>query len=328
MNGAEAVFVEAAARLHFGVLDLRGAGERWFGGIGAAAPAPTLLVSVADADRLHADGEDAPRALEYARRFLAHYRLPERGHVRVYRALPPHVGLGSGTQLALAVARGLAELHDITADAPALARAVGRARRSAVGTWTFEDGGLVVEGGRRRDADDCGPLVSRMLFPPEWRCVVAVPEGATGLDGHTEAAALAELAPPPEAEVQRVAHLVLMRLLPAVADADLAAFGAALTEIQQVTGRWFAAVQGGTFAAGPAARLVRDMLAWGVPGVGQSSWGPTVYGVVGTEAAGAALAGRLRGALGGGAVYEGPFRRQGARVWRAAAPVGGILPST
>ena len=48
----EAVFVEASARLHFGVLDLRGTLGRWFGGIGASASTPTLLVSAARADYL------------------------------------------------------------------------------------------------------------------------------------------------------------------------------------------------------------------------------------------------------------------------------------
>src|SRR2546430_5201863 len=41
---SEAVFVEAPARLHFGVLDLRGDLGRRFGGIGAAGSAPALLV--------------------------------------------------------------------------------------------------------------------------------------------------------------------------------------------------------------------------------------------------------------------------------------------
>ena len=148
----EAVFVEASARLHFGVLDLRGRRGRWFGGLGASAASPTLLVSAVPADTLVADGEDADRAREFARLFLAHHSLRGGALVRVHRTLPRHVGLGSGTQLALAVARALAELYDVESDARALARAVGRGKRSAIGTWTFDDGGLVVEGGRRGQA--------------------------------------------------------------------------------------------------------------------------------------------------------------------------------
>ena len=110
-----------------------------------------------------------------------------------------------------------------------------------------------------------------------------------------------------------------MALLPALAEADLTTFGAALTEIQEMTGRWFAPVQGGTFAPGPSEDLVRRMAEWGASGVGQSSWGPAVYGVVDGEDAGRRLAERVRDALGtAGTVYEGPFRTSGARVWRAS----------
>ncbi len=322
-NG-QAVFVEAPARLHFGVLDLRGALGRSFGGIGAAAPAPTLLVSACPADTLEVAGEDVDRAAGFAHRFLAHYGPGNGGggvRLHVHRTLPPHSGLGSGTQLALAVARALAECCGVATDAPALARAVGRGRRSAIGTWTFTGGGLVLEGGRRPESDGVAPLLARLPFPPAWRCVVAVPEAAPGISGEEEADALAELARPPECDVERVAHLVLMALLPALAEADLATFGAALREIQEITGRWFASVQGGTFAPGPSEELVRRMAEWGASGVGQSSWGPAVYGIVDGEAAGLRLAERVRALLGvtdvAGRVYEGPFRTDGARVWRA-----------
>ena len=332
-EGGQAVFVETPARLHFGMLDLRGALGRRFGGIGAAAPAPTLLVSACPADTLEVGGEDADRAADFARRFLARHAprnnvddVDRVGGARlcVHRTLPPHAGLGSGTQLALAVARALAELYGVATDVPGLARAVGRAQRSAIGTWTFAGGGLVLEGGRRPDGEGVAPLLARLPFPPTWRCVVAVPHSARGISGAAEAAAFAQLPPPPERDVERVAHVVLMGLLPALADADLATFGAALNAIQEMTGRWFAPVQGGTFAPGPSEELVRRMAEWGASGVGQSSWGPAVYGIVNGEDAGRRLAERVRALLarlGGagtvGTVYQGPFRTDGARVWRA-----------
>src|SRR5256712_5863696 len=134
-------------------------------------------------------------------------------------------------------------------------------------------------------------------MPPAWRSVVVVPRGQPGLAGDEEAAAFARLPPPPAREVERVAHLVLMQLLPALADADLPAFGAALAEVQRITGGWFAPVQGGVFAPGETAQLVARLGEWGAVGVGQSSWGPAVYGIVGEEAASRALAERARGVL-------------------------------
>ena len=140
------------------------------------------------------------------------------------------------------------------------------------------------------------------------------------MSGQAEAEAFRSLAPPPPRDAERVAHLVLMALLPAVAECDIAAFGRALTEIQEINGRWYASVQGGAFAATSAA-LARRMQELGASGVGQSSWGPAVYGVVDSEDAGHRIADRLRPEIGDGEVHASAFSNVGARV-RSAEPSG------
>jgi beta-ribofuranosylaminobenzene 5'-phosphate synthase len=322
MSDPASLFVQASARLHFGVLDLRGSLGRRFGGLGASVPEPSLLLEAAPAGRVTAEGPDAERAAEFARRFLGHHRLSGGASLRVHRAILPHSGLGSGTQLGLAVARALAELYGLSADPAELARAVSRGERSAIGTWTFAHGGFIVEGGRREGSDAVAPLLVRLPIPEQWRCVIAVPPGRPGLSGDAESAAFRRLPPPPEHDVERVAHLVLMQLLPALVDADLPGFGAALTAVQRVTGAWFASEQGGTFAPGRSAALVAQMAEWGAAGVGQSSWGPAVYGLAGSEAESRALGAMARELMGSeGRVFEGRFANSAARVWRAESAV-------
>ena len=306
---SEAVFVEAPARLHFGVP-----------GEAATGPAPLEACPAAE---LQAEGPDAARALEFARRFAQHHGLDLRLHFCLHRSIPAHAGLGSGTQLGLAVARASAELSGLPTDVTSLARAVDRGRRSGVGTWTFAYGGFVLEGGRTPGgADRVAPLLARLPFPDTWCAVVAVPRGKPGLAGDDEAAAFARLPSPSARDVERVSHLVLMQLLPALAEADLAGFGTALGEVQRITGSWFASAQGGVFAPGETEQLVERLRAWGAAGVGQSSWGPAVYGIVGDAGAARALAERVRGVMGpGGSVYQGAFSVGGARVWREAGDV-------
>ncbi len=318
MSELGSVFVEASARLHFGVLDLRGSLGRRFGGLGAAVPQPSLLLEASPAPRITAEGEDAERAAEFARRFLAHHGLSGGARLHMHRAIPAHSGLGSGTQLGLAVARSLAELFSLPKETAGLARAVSRGERSAIGTWTFARGGFIVEGGRRPGSDNIAPMLVRLPIPASWRCVIAVPRGDPGLSGEAESAAFTQLPPPPEREVERVSHVVLMQLLPALVEGDLPAFGDALSTIQRVTGAWFAPAQGGIFAPGRTATLVAKMADWGAAGVGQSSWGPAVYGLVGTETASRQLAAQARDLLGGeGRVFEGGFANSGARLWRS-----------
>jgi beta-ribofuranosylaminobenzene 5'-phosphate synthase len=309
------VRIEAPARLHFGMLDLRGSLGRRFGGIGAGVFDPSLVVEIERAPAVEAEGAEADRAAGFARRYLDAEGI--RGGVRIVvrHAIPEHAGLGSGTQLALAVARGIAELYDRPTAAGMLAAAIGRGRRSAIGTWLFEGGGFIVEGGRRADAERIAPLLVRLPIPDSWRCVVAVPWTAEGVSGESELQAFRELPPPPLREVEHVAHLVLMSLLPALVDGDLKAFGETITTIQQINGSWFAPVQGGTFASGVSTGLISKMRDWGAAGVGQSSWGPAVYAITEGDDCAAALASRAREVLdGNGMVYVNQFARTGARI--------------
>jgi beta-RFAP synthase len=313
---ANPVVVEAPGRLHFGLLDLRGALGRRFGGIGAPAPGVSVRVCVSHATHVVAEGDEAERAGEFARRFLAYHRLPHGARVVVDRAIPPHAGLGSGSQLALSIARALAELHGVVASPPELARAVGRAKRSAVGTWTFAGGGFVVEGGRRVGVDDdVGPLIARHPFPESWRCVLAIPDAPPGVSGATEARLFADLPPPDERDGERVSHLVLMAMVPAVIEGDLATFGAALNEVQEINGRWFSHAQGGTFAPGPSTEIIHLMRESGAPGAGQSSWGPSVFAIVEGDSEAELLAARIRHAYGARVtVYVGAIASGGATI--------------
>jgi beta-ribofuranosylaminobenzene 5'-phosphate synthase len=316
MSAPTRVGVETPARLHFGVLDLGGRLGRCFGGLGAAIPSPSLRIEAGVSDRLTGEGPDAERAVEFARRFLTYHRIQGGAHLVVRQGIPSHSGLGSGTQLALAVGRALAELYQIPAGVIELARATERGKRSAIGTWAFELGGFIVEGGRRPESESIAPLLARFTIPERWRYVLAVPSGGRGLSGDAENRAFQELPRPADREVQRVSHLVLMQLLPSLVEDDLASFGTALSEVQRITGGWFATQQGGVFAPGPTEELISSMERWGAAGVGQSSWGPAAYGLADGREAATTLAGRVKEWLGSaGQVFEGGFSSTGARIW-------------
>jgi beta-ribofuranosylaminobenzene 5'-phosphate synthase len=310
------VRVEAPARLHMGMLDAAGDGPRRFGGLGVAVRRPAVVVEASPSDELTAEGPDADRALAVAERCRdALGTAPGAGgaRLRVLEAIPAHVGLGSGTKLALAVTAALYALAGQSPDPPAMARTAGRVARSAVGLWTFALGGFVVEGGVRPGLAQPAPLLMRHAMPDEWRCVLVIPAAQPGLSGGAEEAAFADLRPDPDRAAQ-IAHVVLTALLPALVEEDLGEFGAALTRLQRLVGDAFASAQGGTFHP-RAGALVDALLRLGAAGAGQSSWGPAVYGVVGSEEHGRELARRLETETGAGARAEVVrFDNHGARV--------------
>jgi beta-RFAP synthase len=218
-----------------------------------------------------------------ANRFFSAYKVQPKVHIDVIKTIPGHVGLGSGTQLALAVATALAKVFRINASAPELARAMGRARRTCVGTSIFQMGGFVVDGGKNQKTNTYPPLIYRQPFPDEWRFVVAVPHQKVGLSNSEENHAFEKLTVMHSADVGQICRLIMFKLLPALAERDIESFGSALTKIQVITGNFFAQAQGGTYSSAVAADCIEFMKKTGAYGVGQSSWGPALYAVVKQE---------------------------------------------
>ena len=282
------VRVRAPSRLHFGLLSFGVPGERQFGGVGVMVDAPGLTISLRRADRLSAAGPLAERALHFARQVAANW--PSAGepgcHIEIESAPPEHIGLGTGTQLGLAVAAGLARLSGVPAaaacnrvsddEAIGWARWVGRGERSAIGTHGFARGGLLVEGGKRT-AGTVSPLTSRLELPDAWRFVLLVDPQKRGLSGDQERRAFAGLPPAAPEATAALCREVLVDLLPAAAEGDFDAFGESLYRYGHAAGLLFAERQGGPYAAGLETELVAWLRGRGVRGVGQSSWGPTIF---------------------------------------------------
>jgi beta-ribofuranosylaminobenzene 5'-phosphate synthase len=258
--------IRTPSRLHFGLLGWGSQRNREFGGVGLMIDAPGVELTVEPAkswniEALQATGTTLPPA-----------------RIRVERAPAEHVGLGVGTQLCLAVARAVL-LHAGVPPLPVddLAVLTGRGLRSGIGLHGFERGGLIVDGGRKLE-NAIPPLLVRLSFPEDWSILIVQPRGRPGLHGSDERQFFAELPPLKQEVTDALCRMVLLELLPAVLERDLPAFGAALSELQARVGACFESAQGGIFASPQASIVVDELRQLGFVGVGQSSWGPTLYG--------------------------------------------------
>jgi beta-ribofuranosylaminobenzene 5'-phosphate synthase len=271
------VTVAVPARLHLGFLDLNGGIGRRFGGIGLAVDGLRTKITITKAPQLRIDAPDHERAARYLETMRHLLDLPGKYRLQVDEAVPPHAGLGSGTQLALAIAAGLRQLHDLPLDVESDAIRLGRGARSGVGIGLFHRGGIIVDAGRG-PATKIAPIVSHMSFPLRWRILLLLDPACRGVHGEDENAAFAGLPPFPDHLAAHLCRLVLMQALPAVAECDLASFGAAIRELQAHIGDYFAPRQGGRRFSSPAVGAGLHLLdREGAHGIGQSSWGPTGF---------------------------------------------------
>jgi beta-ribofuranosylaminobenzene 5'-phosphate synthase len=290
--------VEAPSRLHFGLLVLPGQDgqpstwpdhegiptipARHFGGVGLMVDRPGLVMTVVPASSWSARGPSADRALALAKSCCQALGESQAFSITVDRCPQEHVGLGTGTQLGLAVARAIANAagrSDLTVTE--LAKLVGRGRRSSLGIHGFAQGGFLVEGGKR-SLDAISPLVAHVSFPADWSVLLVFSSGHQGTHGLAELDAFQALAHRPHdlAASESLCRLVLLGMLPAIAEQDLAAFSEALYDFNRRAGEMFRPWQGGTYAHPAAAHAIQLIRSTGVKCVGHSSWGPVVFAVV------------------------------------------------
>ena len=297
-------------------------GVRAYGGVGVMIDGPGVHLrmtrgQLTTGNRFTATGPLADRAVAFARSCVEAWRLDDAAcMIEVVQVPDSHAGLGSGTQLGLAVAAGMRQLFHPTAlpaghggglrfgtsDAVELARAVGRGRRSCVGVYGFSAGGLIIEGGRFVPADHArdddatrrfSPLLARVPLPAAWRCVVFGMQAAAGLHGDAEKQAFVSLPPVPcelSAELSRIA---LMELWPAAVEGRFVEFSDALLRYGLLAGKPFEQASSCLPYARAMAQLIESLQAWGGRGCAQSSWGPTVMACCESEQAADALVERF-----------------------------------
>jgi beta-ribofuranosylaminobenzene 5'-phosphate synthase len=170
----------------------------------------------------------------------------------------------------------------IDADVRDVAAAMGRGRRSGVGTAAFQAGGFVIDAGHKKGQtgrDATPTVVWRRDFPADWRFIVAVPDADKGLSGRSEEGVFGALAPSVRIS-EEVCRITQLRLMPALVEHDIEEFGRALTAVDRMTGAYFSDVQGGVYSGGETNAAIDALLRAGAHGAGQTSWGPAVYGLV------------------------------------------------
>ena len=271
------VQVTTAGRLHLGFLDLNGDLGRRFGSIGLAVDAFLTRVELREASSLEVLGEERERGAGIARRVAESLGLEARGRLSISNAIPAHAGLGSGTQLALAVAAALRRSAGLPLDTRGDARLLDRGARSGVGVALFERGGLAVDAGRG-SLTQTPPVIAQLSFPKDWRVLLILDLRIAGAHGEAEKRAFARLSRFPAEGASEICRRTLMQILAGAAEADLAAFGDGVAAVQEIVGDYFAQAQGGgRFASASVGEAAARLKALGASGIGQSSWGPTGF---------------------------------------------------
>ena len=270
------VSVTTHGRLHLGFFDLSGDGPRRFGSVGVSIDAyQTSLTLSGQAQQGDVDPW-ASNILQQHLKSIAVDQLDPPIHLNIHQAIPRHSGLGSGTQMALAIGAGVNTLLDQPLNSARIAATHQRGARSGIGIATFDHGGLVVDGGRGPDTI-VPPLLARHAFPSEWHFLLIVDQSSDGLHGNGEKTAFKQLPPQTVVASKEIQHKLLMQGLPALVEQDFQAFSTFLGALQSYNADYFAPAQGGAYASQSVAEILNSFKKLGFNGLGQTSWGPTGF---------------------------------------------------
>ncbi|MHA2400414.1 MAG: beta-ribofuranosylaminobenzene 5'-phosphate synthase [Promethearchaeota archaeon] len=327
--------ITTPCRIHLSLIDENGYTGRVDGGIGLMLDRPNVVFEASNsADEFQIEVHNYYRESievinEIASKVFKTFNISNKNfHFKLRRYFPSHVGLGSKTQLSLAIINAITRLKDINhLTAEQLTQIVKRGGTSGIGWRGFETGGFILDGGHdfgegkeketflpSSAVSSANPAltISRHNIPENWRFVLVIPNVKKGAYGDEEIGVFQNYAPIPKSEVNEVSHQILMKIIPGIIKNDLNCFGEGLKRIQDIG---FKKIE-----IDLQHDIVKNLLHffedYGLKAYGMSSFGPSVIGIVESDSEAEELlkAVQKNQKNGGGHIYICKPNNTGAKI--------------
>ncbi|MFN7720832.1 MAG: hypothetical protein ACK5PD_05390 [Pirellulaceae bacterium] len=307
------ILLSTPSRLHAGLIEVAADRPHAFGGFGVAIDRFGFQLQAFKSSRLQWLGPAGwAKPFQQVVERWENFRQEKAPSIAIepIQMMEWHQGLGAGTQFACAIAtlleithtnrsdqgRLLNELHSKRMESwevwgdhretavRNLQQATGRGKRSWIGLIGFLLGGWIVDWGCSTSPLEANPqpLAHGWLqgrFPSEWTWVVAIPTAVPGIFGRQEAEGFHEAAQRPGGWKTEQLRLLEESMIPALQKGDFVRFSDSLRQYGLLAGEWFAPAQGGLIRQGSVNEVSDYLQDCGLQGVGQSSWGPTLFGM-------------------------------------------------
>jgi beta-ribofuranosylaminobenzene 5'-phosphate synthase len=327
--------ITTPCRIHLSLIDENGYTGRVDGGIGLMLDRPNVVFEASNSAKAfkikaHKYYRESIEVInEIASKVFKRYNISNKNfHFNLKRYFPSHVGLGSKTQLSLAIATAITKLKNFNhLTHKDLTKLVERGGTSGIGWRGFETGGFILDGGhdfgKGREKETFLPssastsanpalTIFRYNIPKNWRFVLVIPNVKKGAYGDEEISVFQNYAPVPRNEVNEVSHQIIMKIIPGLIKNELKCFGEGLERIQNIG---FKKIE-----IELQHKIVRDLLRffkeYGLKAYAMSSFGPSVVGIVESDSEAELLLKEVQKSQknGGGHIYICKPNNTGAKI--------------
>ncbi|WP_292461259.1 beta-ribofuranosylaminobenzene 5'-phosphate synthase [Methanothermococcus sp.] len=293
------------SRIHLGLIDLNGSIGRVDGGMGITLDYPNFIIEGRESPDIEIefdknlnthstnnnhfnsaiDKNELKKRIQEVSKNILNY-IGEKGiYLNIKSIIPQHSGLGSGTQIALSTGKLISLIYNKELDGKTLSNITGRGGTSGIGVNAFEKGGFIIDGGhtfgKGKDKEEFRPSSAskNVRVPPilfrhdfNWDIVLTIPKG-NSIYGNKEVDIFKKYCPIPLNETQKMCHLILMKMMPAIIENDIKSFGEVVNELQYMG---FKKVE-----VGLQKDIVKKLLGalQKISYSGLSSFGPTIYSI-------------------------------------------------
>ncbi len=244
------IIVETGYRIHVNSIDLNGFNTRVCGGLGFSVENPVLRLSIekGETDLIQTSHVGEISNFLYMVKGKEHIdanlRIQELTESRM------HVGLGSLTQLKLAVLAGIRALNQQKLNILSLTSDYKIGFTSGVGVGAFFMGGFILDGGYKlpnekykiingEKLNKQAPIILNYDIPSNWKLLIGIPKELKSLSAESEYDFFNEITPIGNSDIYKISYHTLMELLPAIKENDFASFVYALKKITMLGAKPF-----------------------------------------------------------------------------------------
>lgn len=268
------MIIETPSRLHFGIVNINNPNYPMYKCAGCALKDIKLIAEFEISDELILENFTRVDLIERLKQYAS--KFEKKIIFRILKEIPSHIGLGSTTQICLSFAFAINKVNNTYFDPYKEAKELKLGKISGIGIAAFICGGFIIDTGK---INEIARIEFRNEFPEDWVFVLLRDLGMSkGLTEDIEYEVIKSLKPSPDERIKEM-YSLLENMKDSIKDKDVETFGKTLTRFQYLVGLNFLEYQGGIFMNKKMEDLIEFLLKNGAYGAGQSSWGPTIYGL-------------------------------------------------